>query len=131
MRTPMLMVVLALAACDKAAPESDTKKDKEKEEASDDSVPVSKYCKKLLALSDKAAAANGKSGSEGGPTKDEQLTFCTMMFTNAKNKEPKAYACVADCMMGADTHEAEQTCVEEKKCLAKAKNKKLFSNRSD
>lgn len=131
MRTPMLMVVLALAACDKTTSDSETKKDKDKEEAADDSVPVSKYCKKFVALSDKAAAANGKSGSEGGPSKDEQLTFCTMMFTNAKNKEPKAYACFADCMMSEGTLEAEQTCAEEKKCLDKAKNKKLFSNRKD
>jgi hypothetical protein len=127
-----LLLVLALCtACDKSKSDADDKKDEKKEESSDDAVPVAKYCKKFIKLSDKAAAANGKSGDEGGPSKDEQMTFCTMMFTNAKVKEPKAYDCMADCMMGADTHEAEQTCVEEKKCLAKAKNKKLFSNRKD
>jgi hypothetical protein len=129
MRSLLLLLALC-AACDKSKP-TDDERDEKKEESSDDSVPVAKYCKKFISLSDKAAAANGKSGDEGGLTKDEQLTFCKMMFTNAKSKEPKAYACVADCMMGADTHEAEQTCVQEKKCLDKAKNKKLFSNRKD
>jgi len=127
------VVILLLASCDKS---SDSKK-KEKESDDEDGVSVGKYCEKMVKLSDEAAEANlkaigGKKKKDPDePDHDTQVSFCKGMFSNAKSEEPKAYACMADCMMSAKTREDEQTCVEEKKCLAKAKNKKLFSNRVD
>lgn len=120
-----LLCVTALLhlGCDKAKSDPDV--------AAEDGVPVADYCEKLVQLGEETAKANGASADPEGPSRDDQIGFCKMMIGNAKKKEPKAYACMADCMMKSKSREKEQACIAERECLAKAKNKKLFSNRAD
>lgn len=125
MRIARLLYLTALLhlGCDKPKSDPDV--------AAEEGVPVADYCEKLVQLGEETAKANGVSADQEGPTRGEQLGFCKALIGNAKEKEPKAYACMADCMMKAKSREKEQACIAERECLAKAKNKKLFSNRVD
>lgn len=113
----LVLFVLFLAACDKSKPA----------EAADDGPSVNAYCDKMLALDAKTAQANGAK-VEDNP---DVVAGCRMMLRRAKSEEPEAWACMAGCMLDADSREDEQRCTKKKKCLAKAKNPKLFSNRVD
>lgn len=118
----LCLLALLHLGCDKAKSDPDV--------AAEEGVPVADYCEKLVKLGEETAKANGASADEG-PSREDQIGFCKMMIGNAKKQEPKAYACMADCMMKAKSREKEQACIAERECLAKAKNKKLFSNRAD
>ena len=120
----LFVLSLALLACDKTDASDDKPKKKSKTE---EGVKVSDYCDKMLELDEKTAKANGAKIDD----KEALAMFCQGMFGNAKKKEPEAYACMADCMMDAESREDEQKCISKKKCLAKASNPKLFSNRKD
>jgi hypothetical protein len=115
-----LFLALLIVACDKSKPDTSEKAEK-------DSVSVKDYCAKMIKLDIKTAKANGAEG----PDPDQLMPFCKMLFERAKSKEPEAYACMADCMMDADSRSDEQACIAKKKCLAKANDPKLFSNRKD
>jgi hypothetical protein len=111
-----------------------SKNDSEKAKA-EEGVPVADYCEKHVTLSEQVAAENAKYSKKKGPqpgepTRRDQIAFCRGLLGNAKSEEPEAYACMAKCMMAADTRDDEQACIKTEKCLAKAKNKKLFSNQS-
>jgi len=116
------LLALLHLGCDKAKTAPDV--------AAEEGVPVAEYCEKFVKLDEETAKANGAADEEG-PTRNEQLDFCKALIGNAKEQEPKAYACMADCLMKAKSRKKEQACVAERDCLAKAKNKKLFSNRLD
>lgn len=126
-----LLLVVTLVACDNEKRDTTEKSEKSaksgKKAEADDAVSVKEYCAKMLKLDAKTAKANGVEA----PELDQILPFCKMMFDRAKSKEPEAYACMAECMMEADSREDEQACTTKKKCLAKAQNPKLFSNRKD
>lgn len=112
----LIIVVFLVLACDKT----------DKEEG----IPVKDYCEKMLTLDDKTAKENGAK-NDGAPPREVLASFCRGLFKNAKSKEPEAYACMANCMMDAESRSDEQACTAKKKCLEKAKNPKLFSNRKD
>lgn len=129
-----LFLALTLLACDNEKRETSEKSEKSEKSAksakkaeADDAVSVKDYCAKMIKLDAKAAKANGVEA----PELEQVLPFCKMMFDRAKSKEPEAYACMAACMMDSDLREDEQACTTKKKCLAKAENPKLFSNRKD